>query len=137
GRLLDMVCGPERARADSNLLARGEAPGMSGTNITVIDPQLQLLAGARGMDLQASGQTGAGGLDRGCVGEHPTPAERIDYERRPQLAAVGVDRVPVAARDRCGLALRLIGVGLVVEQRAQLAIVERRERPWQPPAGGS
>ncbi len=68
------------------------------------------------------------------VGEHATPAERVDDQRRRQIPAVGVNGVAVAAADRGRLELGVARVGLLPQQRAQLAVVEGGERPRQLPA---
>ena len=98
GRLLDMVSGPEGARADAQLIVGGEAPGVSGADVAGIDPQLHLLAAAGRVDLEAAREAGFGRLDRGRVGQHAPPAERVDDQRRGQIAAIGVDGEAVAAR---------------------------------------
>ncbi len=79
------------------------------------------------MHLEAPGEGRVGGLVAGWV-EHAPPAERVDDERRAQVAAVGVNGRPGAALDLGGVEL---GVALVGEQGAQLAVVEGREAPWQ------
>ncbi len=77
----------------------------------------------------------SGRLDRRGVGEHAPPAERVDDQRRAQLAAVGDHGVTVASGHRRRLELGVAGA--IPEQRAQLAVVEGRERPRQLPAGGA
>ncbi len=137
GRLLDVMLRPERACTDAQLIAGGEAPGVAGPYVAVVDPQLELRAGAGGVHLEAPGEARSRRLDRRRVRQYAAPAERIDDERCTQLAAVGVHGEAVAACDGGGLELGLGGVGLRVEQRAQLAVVERRERPGQLPARGA
>ena len=137
GRLLDVVRGPERADADAHLVAGGEAPAVAGADVARVDPQLHLLAAARRVHLEAAREPRVRRLDRRRVGEHAPPAERVDDQRRAQLAAVGVHGVArsrpvtVAVSNSSSARLRLRP-----QQRAQLAVVERRERPRQLPARG-
>ena len=67
--------------------------------------------------------------------EHAPPAERVDDQRRADLAAVGVRRRRRCARARPWRS-RTSNVALVGEQPAQRAVVERRERPRQVVADG-
>jgi hypothetical protein len=60
--------------------------------------------------------------------KHPLPAQGVDDDRGAQVAAIGVDDVTRAPVHLGDLDLRVV---LVVQQRTQLAVVERRERPGQ------
>ena len=62
------------------------------------------------------------------------PAERVHDQRRGQVAAVCVHGVAVAAADRGRLELDVPSCACGPQQRAQLAVVERGQRPWQRPA---
>ena len=103
----------------------------------MVDPQLHLLAGALRVDLQAAREAGVRRLDRGRVGEHPPPAERVDdsgaLSSPRSVCTVSPSRPVTVAVSNSDLG----GVGLRVQQRAQLAVVECRERPRQRPAGGA
>src|SRR5271156_4873056 len=61
GWLLDMVLWPERADADAQLIMRGEAPGVARADVAMVDPQLHLLAGPGGVDLETARQRGVRG----------------------------------------------------------------------------
>ncbi len=86
------------------------------------------------MDLQTARKTRVRGLDRCVVGEHTTPAECVDDQRRRQIPPVGVNGVAVAAADRGRLELGIARMGLPPQQRAQLAVIEGGERPGQLPS---
>ncbi len=137
GRLLDVVARPEGADADAQLIACREAPAVASANVAVVDPQLHLLAVAAGVYLQSTRETGVRRLDWGRVREHAPPAERVHHQRSGQLAPVGLDGAPLAAGHGGGLQLELRTGGLLPKERAQLAVVERGERPRQRPARGA
>ena len=102
-RLLDVVARVERADADAHLVARGEAPRVPRTYVPRVEPQLEVLAVAVRVDLQAARQPRVGRLDRvRRRGQHPPPPERVDDQRRRELAAVGLDREALAILDRRG-----------------------------------
>ncbi len=136
-RLLDVVGGPEGPHADAELVAGGEAPAVTGADVAGVDPQLHVAALAVGMDLEAAREGRVRGLDGGRGGEHAAPAERVHDQRGAELAAVGQHRLAVAAGDGRRLELEFAVVGAVPHQRAQLAVVERREGPGQAPAGAA
>src|ERR1700733_2632677 len=124
GGLLDVVRWPEGADSHAHLIVSGEAPAIAGADIASIDPQLHLLAGALGVDLQAARESSVWWLDRRAVREDSPPAEPVDDKWGAQLTAVGVDGVAIAARNGGGLELDLRRRGLVPQTRAQLAVVE-------------
>ena len=64
GRLLDVVARLERADADAQLVARGEAPRVAGAHVGGVEPQLEVVAGGVRMDLEAARQARVGRLDR-------------------------------------------------------------------------
>ncbi len=134
GRVLDVVRGPERADADAQLVLGGEAPRVARAHVARVDPQLHLLAARVRMHLQPAREARVRRLDRRSVGQHAPPAEPVDDERRAQRAAVGVHGAPLAPGDGRRLELDLAVVRLRPQQRAQLAVVERREGPRQRPA---
>ena len=103
----------------------------------MVDPQLHLLADAVGMHLQSPRQSCGGRLNRVRVGEDAPPAERVYDQRRAEIAAVCVHRLAVTPGDRRRLSLELRARRLAPQQRTQLAVVERRERPRQRPARGA
>src|SRR5579863_9351116 len=90
------------------------------------------------MHLEAAREPSLRGRDRGRGREHALPPERVDDQRRRQLAAVCLDRVAVATRDRRRLELELDLFGLasrlLAQEIAELAVVEGREAPGQLPA---
>ena len=53
-RLLDGVVRVERADADAHLVARGERPAVAGVDVARVDPQLEVVARALRVDLQAA-----------------------------------------------------------------------------------
>jgi hypothetical protein len=65
--------------------------------------------------------------------EDPLPAQRVDDQGRAHVAAVGMDHVTVAPLHLRDLELGA-GPALRPEQRAEHAVVERRERPAERPA---
>ena len=77
------------------------------------------------MDLQAPGQERLGWLHVARAGSTAAPAQRIDDERRAQIAAVGVDDVTVAALDLGRLEPGV--AALLPQQPAQDPVVEGRE----------
>ena len=88
------------------------------------------------MDLQAARQRRVGGLVA-VVPEHPSPSERVDDQRRPEHAAVGVDRDQIGRRraprrrpaaDHRGLKA---GIALGVQQLAQMPVVKGGPAPRQ------
>ena len=88
-------------------------------------------AGARvRVDLEPAAERRVGRLVA-ALGEHPSPAERVDDQRRVQVAAVGVDGEARAPVDLRRLEAR---VALREEVLAQRAVVERRPAPRQPVA---
>jgi hypothetical protein len=52
GGVLDVEARIERAHADPLLIARGEAPAVAGRDIAPVDPDLEIVRVARGMDLE-------------------------------------------------------------------------------------
>ena len=90
GRVLDVVVGVEAADPDAELVAGREAPAVSGGNDSALDPELEVRAGAAGMDLETARERRVGRLV--AVAEDPAPAERVDDQRGRDDAAVGPDR---------------------------------------------
>ena len=85
------------------------------------------------MDLQAARESRVGWLDVRSRPEDAPPAQPVDDQRRGQVAAVGVHGEPGAPLDLRGLE-RARALRLRPQERADAAVVERRERPRQPPA---
>ena len=133
GRVLDMEAWVERADADAHLVARGEAPAVAGGHVAAVDPDLQVLRPAVRVHFEPARQRRVGRLVDAVGGENAPPAERVDDERRAQLAAVCGDAAVATSLDlgRFELEVPLLG-----EQRAELRVVERREGPGQPVARG-
>ena len=128
GRLLDVMARIEGADADADLAVRREAPRVSGRHVAAVDPDLEVLVAAVRMHLEPARKRRVRGLKGGSRRvENAAPAQRVDDQRRGQLAAVGSNG---AARHAL-LHLRDLeaGVALLVERRAQLRIVEGRESP--------
>ena len=95
-------------------------------HVAAVDPHLQIVAGAERVHLEPAREQRVGRLDVGPGPEHAAPAERVDDQRRADLAAVGVH---VDARRRGRLDLR----GLELERRparpaARTASGSRRSR---------
>ena len=132
-RLLDVVARVERADADAQLAVGGKRPRVARADVLRVDPQLEVVAAGVRVDLQPARQARLGRLDVRARAEDPPPAERVDDQRRAQVAAVGVDgeaRPPVDLRRL----ERARALRLRAQQRADAAVVERRERPRQLPA---
>ncbi len=98
-----VVARVERADADAQLAVGRERPRISGADVARVQPQLEVGAGGVRVDLQPARQARVGRLDALVVVEHAAPAERVDDERRAQVAAVGVH--DVARADRPTLAV--------------------------------
>ena len=77
---LDVEAGVEGADADPHLVIGRERPAVAGGHVAAVDPDLHLLAGAAGMDLEPARERGVGRLVAVAVGEDPPPAERVDDE---------------------------------------------------------
>ena len=133
GRLLHVMARVERADADPHLVPGREAPAVAGGDVVAVDPDLELVRRSPRMNLEPAGQRRVGRLEAAVPGEDPPPAERVDDERRGDLAAVGDDDVVVSVGPPAfhlrGFKLR---VALLPHQPAQLPVVERRERPGKP-----
>ena len=80
GRLLDVEARVEAADADPELVVGGEAPAVAGGDDAALDPDLEVVAAAAGMDLEAARERRVGRLV--AVVEDPAPAERVDDQRR-------------------------------------------------------
>ena len=98
GRLLDVVARVERADADPHLVARGERPAVARARRS---PCGSTPRGPRtdppGWTSSPRESSASGGWTLSSAPEHAPPAERVDEQRRRDVAAVGVDR-----RCRCG-----------------------------------
>ena len=84
------------------------------------------------VNLEPARERRVGGLIAAVRGEDPPPAERVDDQRRGDVAAVGVDFLTGAPVHLRGLEL---GVRLLPEQDG-IAVVEGREGPGQLVARG-
>ena len=60
----------------------GEGPAVAGGDVAAVDPDLEVLAAAAGVDLEPARERRVGRLVAVAGGEHPAPAERVDDERR-------------------------------------------------------
>src|SRR5690348_14805105 len=98
---------PERADADSHLVARREAPRVARADVGGVDPQLELISAPGWVHLEATREARVRRLDRRAAGEHAPPAERVDDQRGRDVAAVGVDGVATAPGHRRGLELEV------------------------------
>jgi hypothetical protein len=137
GGVLDVMGRPEGTDSHPQLVAGGEAPRVAGADVAGVDPQLHLWTVALGMDLQATRHARVRWLDGRAIRQHATPTQTIDDQRRTQVPAVAVDDEAVTAGNGGGLELELRALALTPQQRAQLAVVEGRERPGQRPARGA
>jgi len=54
GRVLDVEAGVEGADPDTHLVVGGEAPAVAGGDVAAVDPDLEVVAAAGGMHLQAA-----------------------------------------------------------------------------------
>ena len=82
-RLLDVearVKEPIPIRSSS----RAGTTRIAGRHVATVDPDLKVLTGSGGVDLEASGERRGGRLVALAAGQHPPPAERVDesFERR-------------------------------------------------------
>ena len=97
-RVLDVEAGVEGADPDPQLVLGRERPPVAGGDVAAVDPDLEVLAAAARVDLEAARERRVGRLVAVAAGEHAAPAERVDDERRRDDAAVGLDRdLPAAA----------------------------------------
>ena len=126
--------GIEGADADPLLVARGEAPAVAGRDVAAVDPDLEVVRAALGMDLEPARERRVGRLVAAVGGEDPPPAERVDDQSGGDVAAVGVDGLAAPPVDLGGLEL---GVALRPEQLAELPVVEGGEGPGQLVARGA
>ncbi len=136
-RLLDPVVGVEGADADAHLVARRERPAVARADEALVDPQLEVAARPARVHLQPAREPRVRRLhERGA--EVALPAQRVDDERRADVAAVRVhDDLAVAAQrppvDLGGLELRP-AAPLRPQRGAQRRVVEGGERPAERPA---
>ncbi len=93
GRLPDAVVRVERADAHPQLAGRRERPAVARADHALVDPHLEVLAGAAGVDLQPAREARVRRLDQRPA-QHPLPAERVDDQGGRDVAAVGVHHVP-------------------------------------------
>ena len=99
-RRLDVVARLVGADADALLARGGHGPGVAVADERAVDPDVEVGAAAVRMHLEAARDLRLGRLDVRAGAEHAAPAERVDDERRGQVAAVGPDGVlPVRALD--------------------------------------
>ena len=133
-RLPDAVVRVERADAHPQLAGRRERPAVARADHALVDPQLEVLAGAAGMDLQPAREARVRRLDQ-RLAQHPLPPERVDDQGGRDVAAVGVHHVPRPAVDLGGLEPGSFAA-LLPQQAAERAVVERGERPAERPARG-
>ena len=140
-RVLDVEARVEGADPDPQLVLGGEGPAVAGGDVPAVDPDLEVLAAARRVDLEAARERRVGGLVAVAAGQHAAPAERVDDQRRADRAAVGVDGQLTAAVPARGASVDLrrleCGVAVRPEQLADLPVVEGREGPGKVVAGGS
>ena len=132
-RLLDRVVRVERADADPHLVPGRERPAVAGVDVARVDPQLEVVAGALGVHLEASRERPVRRLEVVADAEHTTPAEGVDDQRGGHIAAVRAHRLTCTTADL--RRLELGQAGLLEELVAELLIVERGEREGQRPAG--
>ncbi len=130
------------ADADPLLAGRRHRPGVAVAHDGAVDPAVEVGAAAVRVDLQPAADQRARRLDVLARAEHAAPAERVDDQRRSDVAAVGVDgdvgrrgprRLP--RRHVRDLEARVAALG--PQLPAQLAVVERAPGPRQPVAGGA
>ena len=134
-RLPDVVARLERADADAQLAPGGERPAVAGVARTPsrsIHTSRSEPPAAR-VDLQAARQPRLGGLDRLVAPRSRRQPSASTTSAACEVAAVGVDGRAAACARRPSPS-RSATSPWAAQQRAQLAVVESRERPWQPPA---
>ena len=129
--------GSNEPHADAHLARRREAPAVAGADVGGVEPQLELAARARAGGPRARARAApAEAGSRVAAREHAPPAERVDDQRRAQLAAVGCDRVRAPGADprRPSRSRTRVDGEPSRSSRAQRAVVEGRERERQRPA---
>ncbi len=127
GRLADVVARLVRAHADALLAAGRDAPAVAVADQRALDPDVQVDSAALGVHLEPARERGVGRLV-GPGREHAAPPERVDHQRRAQLAAVGHDQLAATSGHLRDLEA---GVALIEQQPAQLGVVEGRPAPGQ------
>jgi hypothetical protein len=134
GRLAHVMARLVGAHADALLPARGHAPGKAPRRQRAVDPDVQRAVGGAGvrMHLEPTAQWCVGRLVA-ALRQHAPPPERVDDQRRMDVAAVGVDREACAPVHLRRLEAR---VALGEEVLAERAVVERRPAPRQAVAHG-
>jgi len=80
GGVADVEAGVEGADPDPQLVLGREGPTVAGRDVAAVDPDLQVLAGALGVDLQPARERRVGRLVAVARGQHAPPAERVDDE---------------------------------------------------------
>ncbi len=133
GVVLDVEAGVERADADPQLVARGEAPAVAGGHDRAVDPDRQVVRRAVRVDLEAAGERGVGRL----VAGRRRPASR----RQPSASTIsGADRSPRSVWTMWPVRPLTLAVSNCASPWAASSahsspVVERRERPRERPAG--
>ena len=77
GGVLHVKARLEGAHAHPQLPVRREGPPVAGGDVAAVEPQLEVGAAAVGVDLQAAGEVGLGGLDGFARAQHPAPAQTV------------------------------------------------------------
>ena len=98
GGLLDVEAGVERADADPHLVAGGEGPAVAGGHVAAVDPDLEVLAAARRVDLEPARERRVGGWK-----PSPWPAPAASRARRRPAARETTPRsvsMAIVARRR-------------------------------------
>ena len=129
-RLLDVVARVERADADAQLVARRERPAVARADHALVDPQLEVVAACRrdGPRARARAARPAAGRAGRRRARAASRARRRSAARARRRGRSCTDVARGAPVDLRGLELRP-GAALLPQQRAQLPVVERGERP--------
>src|SRR4051794_39510758 len=77
----DVKTGIEGADPDPQLVTGRERPSVAGGDVAAVDPDLQVLAFALGVDLEPARERRVGGVGALAPGQHPAPSPRGGRER--------------------------------------------------------
>ena len=136
-RLAHVVARVERADADAHLVAGGEAPAVAAPHVARVEPQLEVVARRRGVHLEAARERGLRRLDapaRGDSTRRQPSASTISGAVRSPRSVCSTSASPAPAVRPWTFAVSKRAAPHCSHSPAQLAVVERRERPRQLPA---
>ena len=128
-RLLDRDARIVGAGADARLAVGRHAPAVAAADQRAVDQHVECaVAAVVRMHLEPARERPALAVE-GVGAEDAAPAERVDDERRNDVAAIGAHAAVDPPLHECTLEA---GVALLPEQPAQLLVVERGPAPRQP-----